>query len=1015
MNTPIGIDNTAPVVSISSPANNSPVTGTINVTATATDNVSVAGVQFLLDGNVLGAEDISSPYSVSWNTTTATNGNHTLTAKARDAAGNTTTSTGVLVTVNNDTQLPTVNITAPAAGTVAGTLSVTANATDNVGVVGVQFLLNGSNLGTEVLTSPYSFTWNTTTVADGSYTLTAKARDAAGNIQTSSPVIVNVLNNPPDTIPPTVTMTSPAAGEVLGTINVAANANDNIGVVGVQFLLNGTNLGAEDISAPYSVSWNTVSVSNGNYKLMAKARDAAGNTALDSVMVTVNNPPDTISPTVSITAPVAGNVSGTINVTANASDNIGVVGVQFLLDGFNLGTEVLTAPYTVSWNTSLLSNGSMHTLSARARDAAGNITVATDVNVTIANTTPVISGISVSSITSGSSVINWTTNIPANSQVNYGTTTAYGLSTLVDSALVTSHSQILNGLNPGTLYHYRVISGNSSGTPATSTDNTFTVANLASPLGTLNGHTVLADAGGKIVSWTPNPAEGYDSVVKLAWNYLLNSVPNDPLTGKPAYYSRSYLNPNTQQVVDWDHNPASMYAMLTESALKYYQYSGNASVMQLAENVALWHLDHGMTTATDSWANVPYSEGRFGSLTYGGAPQADGVGNLEPDKIGELGFAWLQLYKYDGNTRFRDAAIQAANILSSKIRIGTSSQSPWPFRVNAHDNTVVEDYCADVIGPISLLDGLIAAGLGNTAAYQTARTSAWNWLMTYPMQNNVWTQYFEDVSVQQTYNTNFNQYDANMTARYLLQHPEFDPNWETHVRGILSWVESIFVQTLFGATTMEEQTPVFPWVCGSHTSRYASVNALLYEKTGDLVAKEKAYRSFNFASYMARTNGVVIDGLLYGSESNANQWFSDGYGDYIRHFMTGMGAVPEWSPSNQTHLLRSSSVVKTITYGTNSINYTTYDSSATDVLHVAFTPVVVTADGVALPHRSDLNQPGWTLDVATKTLRIYHSSGTQISINAVAPPSGRMNEVNQLYTDNGNHKINEYTRTVSPQ
>ena len=201
----------------------------------------------------------------------------------------------------------------------------------------------------------------------------------------------------------------------------------------------------------------------------------------------------------------------------------------------------------------------------------------------------------------------------------------------------------------------------------------------------------------------PESNLGYDSVVKLAWNYLLNTVPNDPSTGKPAYYSRSYINPNTQQVVDWPHNPAGLYAMLVESALKYYAYSGNTSVMQLAETVALWHLDHGMTLSTDSWASVPYSDGDAGSLTYGGAPQ-DGDGNLEPDKIGELGYAWLQLYKYDGNTRFRDAAIQAANVLSSKIRVGSVSQSPWPFRVKASNNAVIEEYCADVVGPISLFD-----------------------------------------------------------------------------------------------------------------------------------------------------------------------------------------------------------------------------------------------------------------------------------------------------------------------
>ena len=63
------------------------------------------------------------------------------------------------------------------------------------------------------------------------------------------------------------------------TINVTANAADNVGVAGVQFLLNGVNLGAEDIAAPYSVSWNTLTTANGIYTLTARARDAAGNTA----------------------------------------------------------------------------------------------------------------------------------------------------------------------------------------------------------------------------------------------------------------------------------------------------------------------------------------------------------------------------------------------------------------------------------------------------------------------------------------------------------------------------------------------------------------------------------------------------------------------------------------------------------------------------------------------------------------------------------------------------------------
>ncbi len=456
-----------------------------------------------------------------------------------------------------------------------------------------------------------------------------------------------------------------------------------------------------------------------------------------------------------------------------------------------------------------------HILTAKARDGAGNTAIAAGVNIIVIPTNPpVVSGISVSAVTAGSAVIKWTTNVPANSQVKYGTTSNYGLSTLLESTLVSSHSQILNGLAPGTLYHYQILSGDINGNLATSADRTFTTANLSPTLGTLNGHTVLAYPTGKIIPWTPNANDGYDTVMKLAWNYLLNNVPDDPQTGKPAYYSRSYIDPNTQQMVDWPHNPAGLYAMLIESALKYYAYSGNTNVMQLANDVAIWQLDHGMTLTTDSWPRVPYSSGNAGSLNYAGASmgnqygEGDGEGYLQPDKIGELGYSWLQLYKYNGNVRFRDAAIQAGNVLSNKIRAGTATQSPWPFRVNAHTGEIREEYCSNIIAPISLLDDLIASGLGNTTAYQAARTIAWNWMMTYPMQNNIWSQYFEDVGIQH-YNTNLNQLNAMMVARYLLEHPEFDPDWETHVRGLISWVESVFGQASLGATIIREQQVFF--------------------------------------------------------------------------------------------------------------------------------------------------------------------------------------------------------------
>ncbi|MFA6043207.1 MAG: Ig-like domain-containing protein, partial [Patescibacteria group bacterium] len=104
-----GGDTTPPSVSLTAPAASATVSGAaVTVSATATDNVGVSGVQFRLDGTDLGTEDTSAPYSLSWDTTGVSNGSHTLTAVARDAAGNTTTATNVAVTVSNTGQF-TIN------------------------------------------------------------------------------------------------------------------------------------------------------------------------------------------------------------------------------------------------------------------------------------------------------------------------------------------------------------------------------------------------------------------------------------------------------------------------------------------------------------------------------------------------------------------------------------------------------------------------------------------------------------------------------------------------------------------------------------------------------------------------------------------------------------------------------------------------------------------------------------------------------------------------------------------
>ena len=95
-------DTTPPQVSVTNPADGSVVSGTVQLTANASDDVAVAGVQFLLDGSKLNGEDTAPPYEISWNTVTTPNGLHKITASARDSAGNVTTSDAVNVTVSNN-------------------------------------------------------------------------------------------------------------------------------------------------------------------------------------------------------------------------------------------------------------------------------------------------------------------------------------------------------------------------------------------------------------------------------------------------------------------------------------------------------------------------------------------------------------------------------------------------------------------------------------------------------------------------------------------------------------------------------------------------------------------------------------------------------------------------------------------------------------------------------------------------------------------------------------------------
>jgi hypothetical protein len=224
-------DTTPPAVSISAPATGTTVGGTITITASASDNVGVAGVQFKLDGVNLGSEVVTTPYVVPWNTTVTPNGSHTLTAVARDAGGNSSASAAVAVTVSNtpDTDAPSVPSGVAAAATSASRIDVDWNAsTDNVGVAGYRVLrCQGAGC------TPSGMVWTGTATnysdagltAATTYSYVVVAFDAVGNGSAPSTMVSAVTEALP--LPSTGRVAAYAFAEGTGAQTVDSSSNHN--------------------------------------------------------------------------------------------------------------------------------------------------------------------------------------------------------------------------------------------------------------------------------------------------------------------------------------------------------------------------------------------------------------------------------------------------------------------------------------------------------------------------------------------------------------------------------------------------------------------------------------------------------------------------------------------------------------------------------------------------------------------------------------------------------------------
>jgi peptidoglycan/xylan/chitin deacetylase (PgdA/CDA1 family) len=291
----IQVDGQAPTSVMTSPASEATVirTSTVPILDEATDNVSVASVRFFLDGVSLGSKTAptvagGSTYRWNWDTTGVSEGNHTLTGVATDAAGNQTSSTPVTVNVVPDTTPPSTSILCNGSSTCGGwfkaAVSATLKATDDAALAGTYYTTDGSE-PSAVNGTLYSGAFSVGATTEVKY----RSVDTTGNWETTHAQLIQV-----DTQAPATKITSPVnLATVTGTTPILAEATDNVTITSVRFFLDGVSLGSKTSptvagGSTYRWNWETTATTKGGHTLTVVATDQAGNqTTSAPISVTV--------------------------------------------------------------------------------------------------------------------------------------------------------------------------------------------------------------------------------------------------------------------------------------------------------------------------------------------------------------------------------------------------------------------------------------------------------------------------------------------------------------------------------------------------------------------------------------------------------------------------------------------------------------------------------------------------------------------------------------------------------
>jgi hypothetical protein len=509
-------------------------------------------------------------------------------------------------------------------------------------------------------------------------------------------------------------------------------------------------------------------------------------------------------------------------------------------------------------------------------------------------------------------------------------------------------------------------------------------------------HQMQTDRSGNIVPWyNADPAIAYDHNLYMIWNFW-DTMRRD-INGLPYYMNHQVWNAhlNDPRGIGGDQ-----FMMALSSWRLLYAYTGNEKIKENMSFIAGYYLTHGLSPANCVWPNIPFP---YNTLIYSGIYDGDmrnGKDVTQPDKAGSFGLELIHMYKFRNDPVFLNAAIKIANTLAAKMTSGSEFYSPIPFKVNVFTGetamlklqnpngkfTDTAGYTSNLTPTLQMFLDLIELKEGNIKAYQNAFDEILAWLLKYPIQNNRWGPFFEDVGEWSE-----TQINAMTCARFMMEHSQYFPEWKSQVKNIIDWVHNSFGNNQwekYGVIVTNEQS-VYPEPGNSHSARQAADELLFESLSGDTSLYHNAILELNWATYAVDDDGKNCFPF-------DEPWLTDGYGDYVRHYLRAMAVYPQLAP-DADHILSSTSVIQQADYkgyfkkylapsfdkpDTSLVKlfYQTFDSSGTEIIKLKQKPSAVLLNGHSLKETGGGEGFTWKLMNPGGVLIVRRTRGNRIIV-----------------------------------